>query len=336
MNMMKGGFDLTEGRYHYNGEEQRCQLFSRRAAIRSIRKASRQQVEGVKEEDLVGPQAPTSLPPAIDPAPESIDALVAKELNQLSLQDRNRVMEELHGVESPSSDEQNEEHLEQGLAALATELLLAPLRSAFAEAKHRDADYVTRKEFCVKFLSAESFNAKGAARRMLAFFEYKLELFGREKLTRDIGIRDLLDNPNDRIALESGLFQPLVHRDRSGRIVIGKFPKHKFSHLALESKLRVFFYMLMTTLEHDIGQRRGIVVLVANQEGVGDRMEAWRNATLLGALPVHVKGFHVIHNEPKITALSSLAMLATGPDVRARVRLHEGVYLRGDPLSPLP
>lgn len=339
---MGGGFDLTDGGGLSRGDPccdpdlskiNLAELFSRRV-VRTFREAPRQ-VEGVKEEDLVRPQTPTSLPPTIDPAPESTDALVAKELYKLSLQDRNRVMEELHGVKNSAGVGENEELLEQRIAAMEAELQQAPFKSAFAEARLRDAACATEKEFYIKFLMAESFNPKGAAKRMLAFFEYKLELFGIEKLTRKIGIRDLLENPSDKMTLESGLFQPLVHRDRSGRIVIGKFQKLAFSHLPLQSRLRVFFYLLMTTTEHDVDLRRGIVLLVANQEGVVDRMDAWRNTTLLGALPVRVNGFHVIHNDPSITVLSSLAMLAMGPDYRARFRVHEGAFLQRLLVVPL-
>ena len=293
---------------------------------RPLRISAPQHVEGLNEEDLMRPQTPRSVPPAIDPAPATTSAIVAQELNKLSLQDRNRVLEEIHGVQDAPALLENDEFVGRSLLELTAELQSVPAKSAFAEARRRDSAYVSRRDFLLKFLRAEHFCVKNVATRILAFFEYKLELFGTDKLTKDIEIRDILDDPDDRMALASGLFQPLSTRDRSGRIVIGKFHKHKYSGLKLESRLRLFYYMLMTTTEYDVDQKRGIVLLVTNQEGVVDRMDAWRNTTLLVALPVRVNGFHVCHNDPKITVLGSLAMLAMGPVYRARFRLHEGTF----------
>jgi hypothetical protein len=297
--------------------EQRSPLINRWGAISTI--------DGLKDHDLDRPQAPMSVPPAHDPAPKSTDALVARELLKLSLHDRNRVFEEIHGVEEKTLDvQETDEILDDLLVQLGHELSSASERSAFAEAQRQDPEYVAQRDLRIKFLRAEAYRPNGAAGRMLAYFEYKLELFGYEKLTKDIRIQDLLADPQDREALESGLFQTCPIRDRAGRIVITKFPKHKFSLLPLASRLRVCYYLFMTTTDHHWNQQRGIVGVIMNTDGFVDRTDAWRTTTLLAALPVKVKGFHLCHNNPRVTVLASIVMLAMGPEYRARLRCHEG------------
>jgi len=277
--------------------------------------------------DLQRPQAPTSSPPVHGPTPETTGVIVARELLKLSLNDRNRVYEEVHAVEVDTSDIQYPpEKLDELFLEIEKELSSVSEDTAFAKAKRLDPDYVSQKDLYLKFLIAETFCPKGAASRMRSYFEYKLELFGPERLTKDIRIQDLLVDPMDRETLESGLFQILSLRDRAGRLVIAKVHKHTFGHLPLLCRLRVFFYLLMTTTEEKSDRQRGIVIVVDNQASVVDRRDAWRNTTLLGALPVKVKAFHVCHNDPNVTAVANLVMLAMGPEYRARFRCHEGSF----------
>jgi hypothetical protein len=57
------------------------------------------------------------------------------------------------------------------------------------------------------FLRAESYDSYTAASRMARFFDDKYELFGADKLTKDIALHDL--DPDDLITFESGCFQVL-------------------------------------------------------------------------------------------------------------------------------
>ena len=67
------------------------------------------------------------------------------------------------------------------------------------------------------FLRSCQFDVKFAALRMVGYFEKKAELFGVDKLAKDITLGDL-EEP-DRKALEAGGVQVLPSRDRAGRLV---------------------------------------------------------------------------------------------------------------------
>jgi hypothetical protein len=280
-----------------------------------------------KDEDVLSePQVPSSLPPSQDPIPGYTDALIARELNQLSRQDREKILAEIHGVDYTEETKESPEFLDLRLKQVNQELQELPSTSAYLKAKGQNPDYASKRDLQLKFLRAESFRPKDAARRIAGFFEYKLELFGPGKLTRDIGVSELMDDPDDKKVLESGLFQRLAGRDRSGRLVVGKFHRPENAELPLASRLRVFWYVLMTAVEADIDQRRGVVLVVFNMNGIVNRVDTWKNTTLLGTLPVRVNAWHICHNNPRTSMLASLAMLAMGPYYRARLRVHEGAF----------
>ena len=75
------------------------------------------------------------------------------------------------------------------------------------------------------FLRAESFDPYNAASRMVRFFDEKYELFGADKLTKDITQDDL--DPDDIAALERGVYQELPEKDCAGRKVFFFMPKLK-------------------------------------------------------------------------------------------------------------
>jgi hypothetical protein len=271
-------------------------------------------------------QTASSLPPSHDPSPESADALLARELNRMSIQEREKIFEEIHGVDGvDDGNEEDPKFLSQCVEQMEEELRKLNRKSAYLQAKIQNRGYVSKRDLLLKFLRSETYKPKEAAIRLVAFFELKLELFGKEKLTKEIRAEDFTKNPDDMAALESGLFHCLPGRDRSGRIILGKFHRPEFSHIPLESKMRMCWYMLMTVTEEERDQRQGVVLLVFNMDGIVNRVETWKNSTLLATIPVRVNAFHMCYNDPKITVLTSLAMLAMGPYYRARFRMHEGM-----------
>jgi hypothetical protein len=156
----------------------------------------------------------------ITPTPQMADSILAASLNQMSLQEREKLYEDVHGVARPSNPEEP-----TFVASCLTELQMEldaippPLRHAYDLAYSQNASYVTQSKFRLLFLRSESFQPKAAAFKMVGFLEAKLELFGRETLSRDISLSQDYD-PSDIKCLESGLYQLLPGRDRSGRPVL--------------------------------------------------------------------------------------------------------------------
>ena len=89
---------------------------------------------------------------------------------------------------------------------------------AYKVAREINPEYVKHPLFTKGFLRAEDYHTEKAARRIFTYLRIKLELFGRDKLTRDILLDDL--GEDGRAYLESGALQMLPKRDTSGRRVM--------------------------------------------------------------------------------------------------------------------
>jgi hypothetical protein len=176
--------------------------------------------------------------PEVNPCHNHADSLIAKQMAMLSMEDRERVYYDLHGV----SEEVKEtpETIEQKLSELEKALLKLAQKDAYDLAESMDPEYVQRKEFRLRFLRADHFVAKNAALRMARHFQAKLDLFGRCKLAQDIVQDDL--NEDDMAVLYAGSHQILPMRDRAGRVVTVYFPSQKTQSMECDAKVRINKY----------------------------------------------------------------------------------------------
>ena len=169
---------------------------------------------------------PTTTPQTMQPRPEETLALVATELNQLSLEERERVQEEIHGVASLVAEDK--QLVSRRLIQLNIEIGYIRKRSAYERALFLSPGLVLDEDFRLMFLRADNFDPRKAAQRMVNFFEFKLDLFGAEKLCKQITLEDLSED--DIAALYSGACQVLQEKDRTGRKIIcscAKYRNHK-------------------------------------------------------------------------------------------------------------
>jgi hypothetical protein len=145
-------------------------------------------------------------------------AILAQELNHLSLKEREELLYDIHGVlelpkEEPGFVANCLKELDKEVDAYSPND-----KNAYEQAQTQDYNYVSCERFRLKFLRAENFNPRLAAQRLIKFFASKLQLFGPRYLTRDIGLDDLAED--DKKCIEAGLLQLLPLRDRAGRAVI--------------------------------------------------------------------------------------------------------------------
>jgi hypothetical protein len=152
---------------------------------------------------------------ASDNRQEDVDTILANALSTLSLKEREKAYEEIHGVDLIV--EETPELVANRLAAMEVELQKIHKKPAYDLALQRNKEYVTGRRLRLQFLRAEYFDANKAAARLVKYFEGKLELFGPEVMARPIYLSDL--DSDDLEPLQSGLFQFLPARDRAGRAV---------------------------------------------------------------------------------------------------------------------
>jgi hypothetical protein len=165
--------------------------------------------------------APSS--PAEYPTPAEASAMLAKEMNQLSVEEREKALEDVHGIARVVDEP--EDFIEARLALLDKDLNNISKKAAYDLASSMSKEYTLSKTRRLMFLRAESYDPYNAALRMVRFFDEKCELFGANKLTKDITLDDL--DPDDIAALERGFYQVLPEKDCAGRKVFCFFPKLK-------------------------------------------------------------------------------------------------------------
>jgi hypothetical protein len=178
-----------------------------------------------------------------------IDVLLAKELNQLSLHERDQVYQEIHGVSSIFVEQDTggveSPFVQQKLLEFDKALYELPSSAtiAYRQAHVQNVAHATDPAFRLQFLRAERFTAATAAARMARYFREKIVLFGPDKIGQArITLEDL--NEEDIKVLESGYMQWLPARDQSGRpIYFGPLLLRSFT--ARETVVRMLLLLLL-------------------------------------------------------------------------------------------
>jgi hypothetical protein len=156
---------------------------------------------------------------------ELTDAELAKELNELTVHEREKVLDDIHGVAEVTKE--TPEFLDTCLRDLDQALSGTPKgrRKALDRAILFKPSLLDDVKFKLIFLRAEEYDAKKAANRLEKHFARKLELFGEDKLAKKITLDDL--DENCMKVLNEGPMLELPHTDQTGRPILffnlGKF-----------------------------------------------------------------------------------------------------------------
>jgi hypothetical protein len=145
--------------------------------------------------------------------PADMDTILALEVHNLSLQERNRVYEEVHGVAEPLKEDP--EFVAQRLSEFDWHLAAIQNKPAYDFALQQSPQYIIDRNFRLGFLRSTEFDAHKAAQKFVNHFDFKMELFGREKLGQNITLADL--DEKDLMYLRKGAIQILPSTDRIGR-----------------------------------------------------------------------------------------------------------------------
>lgn len=258
---------------------------------------------------------------------QEIDQALADAVSKLSFKERQQHEEILHGVDQEISDE--EAVLSKALHELDHQLSMSGTEgTVYNVAKRMNPEYVNAKSFRVMFLRSNDYYAKAAARQILAFFDIKKQLFGADKLTKEITIDDLAED--DLTCLKIGLAQQLG-KDRSGREVFLLFAglPEPTPPVTMESKGRAFFYMFMRALRSEVTQLRGTVSIFYAAGIFKDNFKGKRNhkiaAALQVAIPRKLQAVHVfVDSFSQYAVLNTVINILFTGDLKARTRVHYG------------
>eukprot|EP00980_Cylindrotheca_fusiformis_P018412 scaffold6052_cov118-Cylindrotheca_fusiformis.AAC.25 len=262
--------------------------------------------------------------------------MLAAELEKLSLKEREKVYEDVHGVSDVIQE--SPELIASSLEQLDREIDLIENKDAYEQAKLQSPHLATNRQFLLAFLRCNSFNPKVAALNVVQYFRYKLEMLGTEKLARYRTTLEDIGEAATRI-LELGSIQVLPNRDSKGRAVIVVSPSvlepvMDESDNPIPNLAKALWYSMSILFEDEETQQKGVVGVV-NMSGLSERHEEhhrnwlWRLTVVGEVLPFRLACLHYcdISASPfSSTLLSTLASAATSP-VRVRIRAHNGTHI---------
>jgi hypothetical protein len=255
------------------------------------------------------------------------DGLLAKEMNAMTVKERELVYEEVHGVSDIM--EETPELIATSLQKMRKELEKAPKynKKALDRALFLKPAIQSDEKFHLMFLRAERFEPFKAALKMCRYFEHKLNLFGDEKLVQRIALEDL--GEKEKSLIYSGAAQFLLSNDSSGRAIF--FLKiSQYDTSDPKAFMRYCWFQVYSMLEEneDI-QKRGVVEIV-------DLLGNWTNSVkemldfllLAGDLPqdwaFRTCGFHLCYDQPFLRSGFSTLFAIMGKEYRKRQRIHYG------------
>jgi hypothetical protein len=160
----------------------------------------------------------------------SAEKVIAEELGKLTLDEREKAYEDVHGISTPVVE--TPELVEEYLRGMELELSRIPNKPAFDLAILLSEPFVMDRKFRLGFLRAQAFDVRLAASRMARYFETKLELFGQEKLVKTIMLEDL--DIETQKAVARGSLSILPTKDTLGRPVLVSLPAfHLIEHMTI-------------------------------------------------------------------------------------------------------
>lgn len=287
----------------------------------------------------------------------AINEILSRSLLRLKFEDRNDIREELHGVLCLAREE-TPELINESLSMMNIELDAIISASkidnqhAFQKARYFEKTFVNDRDFRLKFLRCELFNAAKAADRMIVYLDFLLQLFGPRALEEPL--KASFFDREESAALREGNVQLLPFRDRSGRRVMvvlsGSLSYSPFL------RVKIWFYFHHVLSEDVETQRKGVVGIAwsGSESLFGIRIPGTPgNKRILnpngrgmeGGTPVRFVAFHFCYPDtPVFRIVRTFYVLVTAEEGRARMTSHHGTKIEmqytllgyGIPVSHIP
>ena len=186
-----------------------------------------------------------------------IEAIIAKAMTQLSVQEREEVMNELHAVAQLQPE--NPQQMHHLLLQMETALQEAtPTEDCgYVLAEFLDPAFVQNRELRLRFLRADRYDARAAAERMLQYIDLKQRAFGYTKLISKIKQNDL--NADALEILSCGVIRVMPMPDCAGRTIIVIYPS-LITEKSSKAWEQMRFYLLSFGKEKE--QLQGLIWII--------------------------------------------------------------------------
>lgn len=264
------------------------------------------------------------------------EELLAQEMNALSVQERETILEEIHGC--VGGIQETPEFLAKHLQEMrdAVQRLPASKRKAYKKAVFLQPSLETQHDnddkYHLMFLRARWYNPQKAAEDMCASLDHKVRLFGEHKVVGRLLMDDFSDI-EQQVHIRSMSLQFLPFTDSVGRgillVTVPKFPlNHDFCMLA-----RYSFYVVHAAMQDNEELQKKGYVQILNCYGkyeysiqqllsfvkyVSEFSKCW---------PGKVCSTHFVCDNPLFDQANALLFRFRGKEFRLRHRTHFGSML---------
>eukprot|EP00539_Tryblionella_compressa_P001230 CAMPEP_0178738574 /NCGR_PEP_ID=MMETSP0744-20121128/3589_1 /TAXON_ID=913974 /ORGANISM="Nitzschia punctata, Strain CCMP561" /LENGTH=548 /DNA_ID=CAMNT_0020391209 /DNA_START=36 /DNA_END=1682 /DNA_ORIENTATION=- len=282
------------------------------------------------------------------PSIEEAERELANAMMNLTMEDRERAMEDLHGVYGGSGRRRNDETQEEEEAQESTttmtdeeteralhemdELLQRDTNYAYQLAQQQSPKYVQDRNFRLSFLrssttvSGTAATTQQAVKKVLGYFDVKLRLFGSDALCRDITLSDLDDDVME--CLEAGFYQ-YIGKDSVGRTVIGAFPC-LLRYKSVDVFVKMSFYLWMHFFPLQKSNDRGVVILQYSsgmEDPPTNASLIWREITQFETLPIKCCAYHVALDSRAQNSISFQVIKVAQRASNVRTTFHFGRHM---------
>mmetsp|Transcript_41683 Transcript_41683/g.100379 ORF Transcript_41683/g.100379 Transcript_41683/m.100379 type:complete len:584 (+) Transcript_41683:2656-4407(+) len=256
---------------------------------------------------------------------DEVDELLVQGLNRLTFDELQKEQDDLHGVADDTAE--RAERMTRLLGCLDDHLKEVKAGTAYESAERINKDYVSERDFRLRFLRANRYDPQASADQMIRFFDTKLNLFGKDKLVKDICLSDL--DEDDVECLLNGSTFLSDYKDRAGRCIIFHLPALR-GYKSAENELRARYYLYMHVCQSLNSPNCGIVVIVyhvGHFKGTLKGANTKQITLLLLGMPWRIVGSHMCFEHAPSAMLAKAAALVAPSKMRAKMRVHRGTHM---------
>eukprot|EP00532_Pseudo-nitzschia_australis_P012990 CAMPEP_0168209418 /NCGR_PEP_ID=MMETSP0140_2-20121125/2607_1 /TAXON_ID=44445 /ORGANISM="Pseudo-nitzschia australis, Strain 10249 10 AB" /LENGTH=458 /DNA_ID=CAMNT_0008135913 /DNA_START=105 /DNA_END=1482 /DNA_ORIENTATION=+ len=274
--------------------------------------------------------------------PNDVDQILIKDLSKLSIEDRELINEELHGVRCLAPTE-TPDMLDASLLELSEELDSVCVKRAFdrsqelallqanSKAYGGAGTYINTADFRLKFLRCELFDAKKAAFRLVSFLDLLMDAFhgNEELLLRPLRISDI--GKTGMAMLKSGRYQLLPYRDRSGRRIF-TVVQNFGTHHELRKTLRLLIYIMYVATESVESQRKGMILVLLSTSTFDTKLPGPKDRQIAikfnKSSPIRHTATHLCFPDTLFYRMlrSMIVLTHWSSDTKFRIKTHSGQW----------
>lgn len=279
---------------------------------------------------LVKRQSPPAANVHRDGAAAIDENVLVQELNALSVKERERIYEEMHGIvdvieETPSFVTEKLAEMRSLIKEIPAKKKKALERAIFLRPSIHSDD-----KLHLMFLRAKKFDTLASANMMVQHFENKLALFGEDLLVKKITLDCL--SPKEMEIVRTGSIQMLRNRESKGRVIFFmSLPLYDCSDW--KAFTRYIWYQIYSIVEEDEElQKNGLVqVLSLHGKFVSSTSEMldffYHVENFHNNWAFHVNCVHYCYENATLDAFLKGLTIFAGKELRLRQRRHPGSSL---------